>query len=690
MRRTILLIGFTFLVVSCSSGDDNGTTSVQGLTLPKSINVAAATTSQALTSANTQLMAALYTDADTDYTNDKVNYYSDANSFFNLDNVNTLLCALDAMKVKEMVNQGAYTARLSSNICEQNTGDQGGDPASETFVDYVVLSTRLNNQSPHIIKMWAPLTEPSFNSNEPGAIESIFLIEIIIKESVSEQNPYGVFDFNYSIVVDGSLYGGTVGQTLTYGLANMKAFVTETDKPHFEVVYLSGSKLDEMVVGPAIESSGLVELSDTTGESGRAKSYSFYDDNGTIYEAARAAEFNASYLLTTKDNNDASTEQCYSRTEYETIVLDYNLYFTSDGTFRSKDVTGGQRVELNSYFVFRYDGQYGSASERWYWLSRDDRLPDQAVVTEFETNEPYTVHISPGVLTQLDTTQSPSQSKRMYPTDTDFFTEPSQAVTLSCYANCPMGGMTQRQIDAASGTSDLYYNGGAFDPVPYTYTTAVVDNYKVVLKDNSNGDAWVDFTNLNLDSLPVSLFGITSGALYPEGSSPDNGDVTYTWNSGPFYYSHLAVFVDGSNQIMQTEPSLKFDYVHDVANDRFNTDPSTNKYDGVLLNLYYYDAGQLSGFPEYEISTGVFVSVGLIDGVILDNDEGSFAVKATRIKHSLVVKDSSECTGLDADAVLNDQEFQLPDAANVVDVSFTGADRPIVDDDPKVIDGVLQ
>lgn len=697
MRRTILLIGFTFLVASCSSGsgDDNGngddTTSVQGLTLPKSINVAAATTSQAPTSASTQLTSAVYTDAGTDYTNDEVTYYSGGNSFFNLDNVNKFLCVLDAMKVKEMVNQGAYTSRLSSNICEQNKDNQGSGSASESF-DYVVLSTRLDNQSPHIIKMWMPFTEPSFyTSDAPGAVDPVFLVEIIIKESVSEQNPYGVFDFNYSFVVDGSLYGDTVGEAVVYALANMKTFVTATDKPRFEVIYLSGNKLDETIAGPAWEWSSLVELSEATGESGRAKSYMFYDDSGTIREIPRAAEFNASHLLTTEDDNGTLAQQCLSRTEYNTKVYNYNLYFTADGTFRTETVTGGQRVELNSYIFFRYDGQNGTVGQWGYWLSRDDRLPDQAVVTEFDTNESYTVHVSPGVLTQLDTTQTPSQMKRMYPTDTDFFTEPSQTVILSCYAYCPMGGMAQTQVDDASKTTDLYYNGGVFSTTPYTYTATVVDNYKVVLKDNSNSDALVDFTNLDLSSLPMSLGYITSSTLYPPESSPGNGNVTYTWKSGPFSFGHLAVFVNGNDQIVQTEPSLKFDYVHDAANDRFNTDPASNIYDGALINLYYHDTGQLAGFPEeYELATNVLVSVGLIDGVILDNDEGSFAVKATRIEHSLVGKNNDECTGLDADAVLNDQGFQLPGAANMVDITFTGADRPIVNDDPKVIDGVLQ
>lgn len=111
-------------------------------------------------------------------------------------------------------------------------------------------------------------------------------------------------------------------------------------------------------------------------------------------------------------------------------------------------------------------------------------------------------------------------------------------------------------------------------------------------------------------------------------------------------------------------------------------------YIGQQLNLDYSGIGSSLGLRQYELSSGGFVN--LKDGVALDNDEGSFIVKATDIVDNLANKDISECTALDANAVLNDPTFELPNADSMVGVSFTASDRPTVSGDPKVIDGVTQ
>ena len=125
MYKTIMLLGAFLLISACSNGGDSGengnSDEVQGLILPKAINVAAPVstnnTAQATASSLNIVTAANATDPGTDYSNDNVEYYSGNNSFFNLDMVNGLLCLLDKLQITDLVNQGAYIARMQVCTC---------------------------------------------------------------------------------------------------------------------------------------------------------------------------------------------------------------------------------------------------------------------------------------------------------------------------------------------------------------------------------------------------------------------------------------------------------------------------------------------------------------------------------------------------------------------------------------------
>ena len=86
------------------------------------------------------------------------------------------------------------------------------------------------------------------------------------------------------------------------------------------------------------------------------------------------------------------------------------------------------------------------------------------------------------------------------------------------------------------------------------------------------------------------------------------------------------------------------------------------------------------------------MQASLKDGVELQNSEGAFLVKATDIMQVSIAKDISECTtaALDSDAVLNGTALPLLTQSDLINTSFTAADQPIVNDPPKVIDGVIQ
>jgi hypothetical protein len=639
-----------------------------------------------------ELFPELYsTDPGTDYSNDPVEYYSGNNSFFNLDMINGLLCLLDKLQITDLVNQGAYIARMQDSICDQNSSDDGQSSANSAYDEVTVISQRADNQSPHLVKMWLELNDPYYSSTEPGAITPKILVEATIRESVSDSNPFGVFDFNYSIIVDASLHGGTAGEEMLYTLANFRAFLSKENKPHFEFTYEGGNAINENITDQTIKWSSVVELNEGQGDSGRSKNYIYSSvSNSYEFESLLGADFNAGYLMTaTNDtNNPATQQQCLSRTESFSNVIDYNLYHATDSTFHSKTVQAGQRVELNTSIYFTFNEKHGTFGSWGYWLEGGELLPDQTTIVDTQDSKTYTVQVSPGKLSRTDSRSGSTQFQTVIVTDSELFGQPNQVSTFYCYFKCPRGGVTQESINNSAGIQDLYYNYSQSSQTPYTYTISV-ENYKILLKDNSNGDALVDFSQLELSTFNIDY--IRSGILYSESRDINpSPDVYYTWNSGPAEYAQLATLTDSNSEVVTFDNSLSFVYLHDAANDRYNNNPTTNPFHGQELNLYYYGAGELWGFPDYEIDPGTVLQVGLNDGVTLENNDGVFITKATGIIEYSTEKDISECSGLNADAVLTDSGLVFLDANDLQAISFTAADEPTVTEAPRVIDGVLQ
>ena len=248
--------------------------------------------------------------------------------------------------------------------------------------------------------------------------------------------------------------------------------------------------------------------------------------------------------------------------------------------------------------------------------------------------------------------------------------------------------MTQETINAAAGIQDLYYSYAQTSQTPFSYTLSA-DTQKVLLKDISKGDALVDFTQLDLSAFNIN--SIYSGSMYTQTlETTPSPTVQYSWDSGPNQFAQLATFTDSNGQAVTFDDSLSFVYVHDAANDRYNSDPTTNPFQGQEMNLTYFGAGQLYGLSAYNAAQNAYMEVSLKDGIGLENNDGVFLVKATGIEQNSVEKDISECTMLNANAVLNGTGLDFISAVDLVATTFTVADQPNVTSAPKVIDGVLQ
>lgn len=430
---TALLVSiFVPLLSSCGGGGGSSTTStnpttIAGIKMPRSMSVVTVksldTTNAALVLPGTNTPTAITVDANADYNQDEVHAYVYDASMESLETVNMILCLMDQTGATEMVNQGAYIALVDEDKCEQGknqsssgeTGQSSGGQVSR-FSNWTIDSTRADNSSPQIVKIWIPVS-PS--NNGPGTDprdQQRIMVEVTASEGVSDTSPFGSFNLNFKGVVDASLMGGPSGTDVALMQGTLMTVDNNQNQPQFRFINLSGDALPGSTgFDYSHTEAANVILDDATGTGGVALTSvdESYNDGFGLFQSsdAFAIAFNDTHLLRGEDTNgdnlvDASS--CKSRNDFDTQVWRYNLYHTADGAFNGANVTAGQRVELNSGFPFTYDTDNDGTDESQGWVgyhgiwSEQGDITDGTSITRFDYNSnassQYTVHVAPGKL----------------------------------------------------------------------------------------------------------------------------------------------------------------------------------------------------------------------------------------------------------------------------------------------------
>lgn len=122
---------------------------------------------------------------------------------------------------------------------------------------------------------------------------------------------------------------------------------------------------------------------------------------------------------------------------------------------------------------------------------------------------------------------------------------------------------------------------------------------------------------------------------------------------------------------------LSFDYVHDAANDRLNTDSTSNFLQDKVFYLTYYNDSKL---PTYGIqdANGNLHKLSFKDGTKLANTEGEFLTKATVIGYELKLVSADQCAHLDVSSLQNDPAMDLSKIQGDVHLSFGPDSLPAV------------
>jgi hypothetical protein len=263
------------------------------------------------------------------------------------------------------------------------------------------------------------------------------------------------------------------------------------------------------------------------------------------------------------------------------------------------------------------------------------------------------------------------------------------SLTLNCYVDCLIGGLTQTNVDAASDRSDLFYSysGTAFQ---YVLSAA---NGKLTLTDQTSGEV-VTAASLDLSNLGHE-WGINTGEMITGTISNANEPwqvfeetVSYRWETGQNDWNKLVTVTNSSNVVQTFDRPLRFTYTHSTANDANND----STYDGKKFMLEYGGPGDLWGFPWVEDSATHhwYAAVTLKDGTQLTDGTNNFVVKAIEKEQSMESVSLSACSALDVTGLLSNTSMQLPTSSDIGTVSHSLSSKPTVTDAPAVIEGEVQ
>jgi hypothetical protein len=380
--------------------------------------------------------------------------------------INEILCYVQQTAASEMVNEGAYIALVNEDKCmegeNQSVAGSGGaqsTASSSQSADYskwTVLSTRSDNDSPQIVKIWVP-GDPDAEHPMDG---QRILVTTTISEGVSDAKPYGSFVMNFVGEAQDPLGSGDYVEVMQ---GTLQTIENDEGKPEFSFFNSGGGAGLPFTM---IEKSHVV-MDDASGTSGQAQTYIyeyFNDGFGTFEEEnGYSVAYDNNHFLRGKDaDGDGSVDQevCTSRSDFSTQTWRYNLYHTQDGSFNQQSVTAGQRVALNSGFPFVFnDGSASHFGHIGYWgiwtendLSLSD-LADQTITREHygdSTPEEFTVKVSGGKLWRR--MKEASSYAEVVGVDLNWWGDPSDP---TCSGPCSQSDYRATVVDNGGGSYSL-------------------------------------------------------------------------------------------------------------------------------------------------------------------------------------------------------------------------------------------
>lgn len=382
----LFLSAFAIVLTGCGGGGGTTTTTTTttegtgtgtALTISEKVSVVDAQSSGGKVAA--LKLGNLYLSPDdmsatSQYKTDPQNVYVNEQSAEAFDITNEILCWMAQSQYDDMVNKGNYKAQIDLNQCKstndsasaagQSSSNQSSGSTAPDYEMWTVNSSRADNTSPHIIKVWM---HEEASGDEPA--KTIY-VKVTITEGKSSTNPYGIFTMNFDA------YPEAGGDRMFRGYLK-----TEKDATTSEVLlkfvvsgdFGNSTFREKITLNRAINGergSGTTYMSDTWG--GESKT----------------GQFDIAFDTSNFRRKDVSTSQdmCFSRTTFDETVWRYGLYSSN-----------GNRVERNSGFNIKKGDAYGWIGYYGIWFPQSVTINDGDEVSKVtfgqggETLVSYTV-----------------------------------------------------------------------------------------------------------------------------------------------------------------------------------------------------------------------------------------------------------------------------------------------------------
>jgi hypothetical protein len=235
------------------------------------------------------------------YATDSQNVHVQDATSEGVNQLNMVLCIMNAMSPAALVNAGPYIALVDKNKCDTSGRDSAsnssstssGAGAAPNYMNAIVDVTRADNASPMIFKAWMSLTEQ-------GTATTVY-VKGTVTQAPSTSLPYGVFHLDY--------LGKAGGTTQFNGYIDS----TANNISYFENSAGGGG-------GGAQTSALALTAGSTTSGSGSMS------DAGTTFDFA----FNTGFFRRTDGTNDKCFDR--SQTNADKSVWRYGTYNATDGS----------------------------------------------------------------------------------------------------------------------------------------------------------------------------------------------------------------------------------------------------------------------------------------------------------------------------------------------------------------------
>ncbi len=347
LKVLIILLSVIFLTGCGGFRDSSTSETITGLSTPEGSELI---TDNSTSSANLGLLNyAAFTDADTDYSNDKVRkymYHEKANDL--MESVDTYLCILNKTAQQTIVN-GEYLAVLDVRICTDSTSE------TPFMVNMTIDASRASNTANQISK---GLYEFKRDDGVLGAVR----FDTVVTTEPTDDKPYGELTTDYSFISPTNISdSGSLIISSTDNKTNLEYINTQD--------YRNDSTYDN-VSTPYHEQNHLSYIDSyisSDGSSGLAK-VGYVDNSDSTKKLTYKLNWNATHVAQYDyDTNDVLTaSSCTSRSSFTEQASRYKLYDTD-----------GKRIDITISVYGHYtdannESQRAWISKRHAWFSGDE------------------------------------------------------------------------------------------------------------------------------------------------------------------------------------------------------------------------------------------------------------------------------------------------------------------------------